>query len=1012
MAEVRVIRVVAVAKEGPQGQPAVPGSDLDVLENLVATGIAVRTANTAWALRTIVSASLLLTNANGVAGDIGIELPANLVAINALAGVGWLKKTAPNVWALGVPTAAEVGADPAGTSAAAMAAHLAAADPHPQYRLESQLVTWAEITGKPTTLAGFGILDAYTKVEADARYAPIAGGGYQPLDADLTAIAALAANGIAVQTAVGAWAQRTITGTANRVAVTNGSGVVGNPTIDIDAAYVGQATITTVGLVAAGTWAAGFPNGGGVLATGEMGIRGAAATDRTLQLLVASSAATSIFGAVAVGATPLTAVVEHTAYSSQIGTVNAAFSLSQLNHFKAATTNKGALSTITALRGFYAANAIAVGVNNYGFYSDINSATNTWQLHMSGTAGSQFNGAISIGNASYTFGAFIVATMPATVTDVNPFQFKAFASFPATTTGQASGFISTATLAAAAFVAGAINHFDAAGAALGAGSSATIVRGFYARNSIALGVSDYGFYSDINAAANTWQLFLLGTASSYFGAPIALLNGDLSQTHIIKMGQSSVHPGTGTTVYGAYLHMVSPATATTAFVSYESNNVATAAAAFTLTNVWHFNASGVSVGVGSTITNVMGFRASNGIANGVNNYGFYSNINNATNTWQLYMTGSAPNHMGGPLALLTTAGVTQAIVTIGLNNNHPSTLAAIYGVYMQLNAPATATSGFFGFWSRLDTVAAAFVCPNVVHFEANNTTVGAGSTVTNVYAFRALNAVANGTNNYGFWSNINVNGTTTFQLNMSGTAHSRFGGPVGIGVAIPSGTEAWLSIGLNSGHFSAATTAYACYSETSFPATTTVAIIGYHSRLNTTAAAYTVTAAAHFSAALTNLGAASAITSVYGFRALNAIAVGVNNYGFYSDINVATLTYQLYMGGTAPSLFGGALIEKEIVVTYSAAMTIDARLGNEQIITVTNAVAWTVNAPTTPSTGQYLEITVRNTSGGALGAATWNAVFKMNAWVSPANGFSRTIAFRYNGTNWVEKGRTAADVPN
>lgn len=43
----------------------------------------------------------------------------------------------------------------------------------------------------------------------------------------------------------------TLTGTANRLSVTNGSGSI---TLDIDAAYVGQATITTLGTVTTGTW--------------------------------------------------------------------------------------------------------------------------------------------------------------------------------------------------------------------------------------------------------------------------------------------------------------------------------------------------------------------------------------------------------------------------------------------------------------------------------------------------------------------------------------------------------------------------------------------------------------------------------------------------------------------------------------------------------------------------------------------------------------------------------------
>lgn len=34
-------------------------------------------------------------------------------------------------------------------------------------------VSWNEITGTPTTLAGYGITDAYTKTASDAKYAPI-----------------------------------------------------------------------------------------------------------------------------------------------------------------------------------------------------------------------------------------------------------------------------------------------------------------------------------------------------------------------------------------------------------------------------------------------------------------------------------------------------------------------------------------------------------------------------------------------------------------------------------------------------------------------------------------------------------------------------------------------------------------------------------------------------------------------------------------------------------------------
>jgi hypothetical protein len=65
---------------------------------------------------------------------------------------------------------------------------------------------------------------------------------------------ALTGTGILVQTSPGVYAARTITGTTNRLTVTNGNGVSGNPTLDISTAYVGQASITTLGTIATGTW--------------------------------------------------------------------------------------------------------------------------------------------------------------------------------------------------------------------------------------------------------------------------------------------------------------------------------------------------------------------------------------------------------------------------------------------------------------------------------------------------------------------------------------------------------------------------------------------------------------------------------------------------------------------------------------------------------------------------------------------------------------------------------------
>lgn len=131
-----------------------------------------------------------------------------------------------------------------------------------------------------------------------------------------------------------------------------------------------------------------------------------------------------------------------------------------------------------------------------------------------------------------------------------------------------------------------------------------------------------------------------------------------------------------------------------------------------------------------------------------------------------------------------------------------------------------------------------------------------------------------------------------------------------------------------------------------------------------------------------------------------------------SGIDRGTLTNVLLNGTQYQFHVIGALSQPITAITYSASMTPNAALGNDFTITATNNTAFTVNAPTGGKAGQSVTITIRNTSGGALGAVTWGAGYKLAAWVSPATANSRSITFRSDGTNWIEIGRTTADVPN
>lgn len=100
----------------------------------------------------------------------------------------------------------------------------------------------------------------------------------------------------------------------------------------------------------------------------------------------------------------------------------------------------------------------------------------------------------------------------------------------------------------------------------------------------------------------------------------------------------------------------------------------------------------------------------------------------------------------------------------------------------------------------------------------------------------------------------------------------------------------------------------------------------------------------------------------------------------------------------------------EKTLTYGTTIATDIDDGNHFTITVTDAVAFTISNPTNPSLRKYITYTIRNQSGGAMGAITWDTSFKMAAFTNPATGTSRSITFGYNGTHLVEVSRTPADV--
>ena len=109
--------------------------------------------------------------------------------------------------------------------------------------LDGVTATAAELNildGVTATAAELNILDGVTATTTELNFVDGVTSNIQTqLDAkmatasypDLVAVEALSSTGIAVRSGSNTWAQRTITGTASQITVTNGTGVSGNPTV-------------------------------------------------------------------------------------------------------------------------------------------------------------------------------------------------------------------------------------------------------------------------------------------------------------------------------------------------------------------------------------------------------------------------------------------------------------------------------------------------------------------------------------------------------------------------------------------------------------------------------------------------------------------------------------------------------------------------------------------------------------------------------------------------------------
>ena len=102
---------------------------------------------------------------------------------------------------------------------------------------------------------------------------------------------------------------------------------------------------------------------------------------------------------------------------------------------------------------------------------------------------------------------------------------------------------------------------------------------------------------------------------------------------------------------------------------------------------------------------------------------------------------------------------------------------------------------------------------------------------------------------------------------------------------------------------------------------------------------------------------------------------------------------------------GGVYLE-EATLTFDATQDWDVRASPVAKVTLTNNV--TFDAPTNPTTGQYISIVCIQDGTGSRTIA-WNAVFEFKDDTAPTATTTASkgdmFTFRYNGSKWLEVGR-------
>lgn len=246
---------------------------------------------------------------------------------------------------------------------------------------------------------------------------------------------------------------------------------------------------------------------------------------------------------------------------------------------------------------------------------------------------------------------------------------------------------------------------------------------------------------------------------------------------------------------------------------------------------------------------------------------------------------------------LGTSGSAVSHRAINLIGNLTGATAAI-AIAAQVTFMSDVTSSAKAFTSAISTQAASFTLPTLIHFDARQNALGAGSSITNQYGFFADSSLVGGANNFGFFGQI-ADSVGRYNLYMAGSAPNYLAGNLGVN-ALPTAQHKLLVGGTHNG--STQTRSIATVG-TIDPAIVTVDHISYLSQ--PVVSAGTLPNLYGFYA---SKGAwTGSATNAYGFIVDSTFTGATNNYAFFGGLTAGAGRWNLYLSGTADNYIAGNL---------------------------------------------------------------------------------------------------------